>query len=133
MDLTTSKPLAIRLALGALFALAGFSKLVAPDATTEVFAAHGIPSPAVRGAVVGALEIAAGVMLVFGIWHRRVSLALMAFVGVMAVVLHSPLALGRVGGRMLILDLALDILVLVGLWRIATTTPPEKVAEPKTT
>ncbi|MBL8612767.1 MAG: DoxX family protein [Myxococcales bacterium] len=124
MDLARLKPLGARAALGALFVLAGFSKLVAPDATAAVFASHGIVDPVVLGAVVGALEIGAGVMLMWGIWQRKVALVLMACVAVLAVVFHSPLALGGVAGRMHVLDLALDVLVIFGLWRVATMAAP---------
>jgi putative oxidoreductase len=69
-------PLAARLAVGLVFATAGYGKLTHLDGTIEFFRSLGIPAPELQAPFVATVELAGGVALLLGLGTRFVAVPL---------------------------------------------------------
>ncbi len=83
-----ASPVALRLALGALFFASGSGKLAHLERTAAFFADLGIPWPSQQAAFIGALECVGGIGLALGLGTRFLSLVL---AGTMAVALGTAI------------------------------------------
>jgi putative oxidoreductase len=92
MIATRYLPFIGRLMIGVPFAMSGFSKLAAYDATTGMISAVGLPFPLLAFAVAVAVELGGGVLLIAGYRARFVALALAIFSLAAAVSFHSNFA-----------------------------------------
>jgi len=93
----------LRLAVGVIFVVAGFSKLVSLGGTAEFFAGTiGLPIPMVFTVVVMAIELIGGLMLIVGV-YTRVAAGLLAAVMLGALLLYK----GQQGFQAARIDIAL--------------------------
>ena len=70
-------PLAVRLSLGAVFLGTGWGKLHNLAQVTSFFSELGIPFPAVQAAVVSAIELVGGTLILLGLFTRFAAVPLM--------------------------------------------------------
>jgi putative oxidoreductase len=75
-------PLTARLAVGIVFATAGFGKLQNLDGVVEFFRSLGIPAPELQAPFVATVELVGGVLLALGLGTRFVAVPLAATMGV---------------------------------------------------
>jgi putative oxidoreductase len=81
-----------RVLIGLPFVLSGLTKLAAYGPTTDMIAAVGLPFPPLAFAVVVAVELGGGLLLVLGYRVRVVALAVAAFSLATAVSFHGDFA-----------------------------------------
>jgi putative oxidoreductase len=67
-------PVPLRLAMGIIFAAAGYMKLVGIVATIEYFAKHGFPVPVATAWFISLLELCGGIALILGLLVRYLGL-----------------------------------------------------------
>ena len=77
-----------RILMSYLFLSAGWSKLFNVIGTTAYFTGLGVPSPSVMAYLVGSLEVAVGVALIFGIATRYAAIVVFIFVLVATAIAH---------------------------------------------
>jgi putative oxidoreductase len=77
-----------RLALVAVFLIAGFAKLTGLAGTTAYVASKGLPAPQVLAVLAGLAEIGLGLLIAIGFKTRLAALGLAAFVVVATVIFH---------------------------------------------
>lgn len=71
-------PLALRLSLGAVFLGTGWGKVHNLAGVTSFFTELGIPFPAAQAAMVSAIELVGGTLILLGLFTRFAALPLMA-------------------------------------------------------
>lgn len=87
----------IRILVGWVFVSEGIQKFLFPAALgVGRFAKIGLPHPAILAPLVGFVEIACGVAVIFGLWTRLAAIPLLAVIGT-AIVLTKVPELHRVG------------------------------------
>lgn len=69
--------LLIRLYWGYQFAVTGFGKLANPDMIAIYFATLGIPSPYFSAVLTGSVEFIGGILLIFGLFSRMITIPLL--------------------------------------------------------
>lgn len=79
-------PLPLRLALGAVFMTHGLPKLLQTPTYAEIFAQIGLPAPTFMALLIGAIEVAGGLLLLVGC-SVRLAAGLLALVMLGAIVL----------------------------------------------
>jgi putative oxidoreductase len=89
-DLNAVTELIGRLALAAIFLLAGLNKIGAFAGTQSYMESVGVPGMLLPGVIV--LEILGAALLIVGLWTRLVALALAAFSVVSGLLFHFDLA-----------------------------------------
>lgn len=87
----------LRAAWGWLFFQTGLGKLSNLGRTTEFFASLGLPMPGVNALVVGALELVGGLLLLAGLFSRKVAFLLCGNMVVAYLTAHRD-AFGSVSG-----------------------------------
>ncbi len=111
--------LALRIALGLVFAVHGYMKLTGIEATTGFFDMINVPLPGLMAWVVALIEFVGGLMMILGVYAKTAG-ALTAFVMVMALLtvhLGKPWA----GAELAILALGGSIAIATngaGKWRL---------------
>ena len=78
-----------RIAIAALFLLAGINKLIGMEGATGYFASLGLPAVAILIWVVIAIEILGGIALILGYHTRFVAIALAIFTVLASIVGHA--------------------------------------------
>lgn len=112
-------PLVLRLAVGAIFFMHGYQKLMLMGipGVTGMLASMGFPAPAFFAVVLIAVELIGGIMLVLGAFTRLAAklTAIVAFVALVMVHLPKGFFLGTGGYEYILLILAVSsVLVIMG-------------------
>ena len=85
-------PVIARIFIGALFAIAGFGKILGFAGTIALATKFSVPFPEIAVVLAIIIELGGGLMLVFGIWTRVVAFKLALFVVIITFIFHSDLA-----------------------------------------
>ncbi len=81
----------IRILVGWVFVSEGIQKFLFPAALgVGRFAKIGLPHPAILAPVVGLIEVACGVAVIFGLWTRLAAIPLLAVIGTAIVLTKIP-------------------------------------------
>ena len=78
-----------RILLVLIFVIFGYTKVGGFDGTAGYIASKGLPMPSVVAALTIALELGAGLAIVFGIFTRWAALALAVFTLLAAIIFHN--------------------------------------------
>ena len=93
---TSRAVILIRLLVGWVFVVEGILKFLwASELGAGRFANIGIPSPAMMGPIVGAVEIICGALIVIGLWTRLEALILLINISVAIISTKIPILLGH--------------------------------------
>ncbi|MDW8363116.1 MAG: DoxX family protein [Myxococcales bacterium] len=111
--------LGARVALATIFVVTGLNKLAGPTDTAAYIASKGLPLPFALAIGAGALELAAGTMLVVGLGTRIAALALAAFVVLATVLFHNPIGLAGMEARMQTIHVLKNVAIVGGLLAVA--------------
>lgn len=79
-----------RLMMGALFLLAGISKLQGIEGTTMYIASAGLPAPMLLAWLSGLLEVGTAIAIILGKYFKEATIILAVFVFVVTFLFHSP-------------------------------------------
>jgi uncharacterized membrane protein YphA (DoxX/SURF4 family) len=115
--------IALRVALGAFFVLAGASKLLAPETTLRIIAQEGLPWPLTIAVSAAAVEIAGGALLAAGFHVGASSAVLATFVVLAATTFHDPIGLSPGEAHAALVRLAMDGIILGALVYLHRRTP----------
>jgi putative oxidoreductase len=74
MEKSSYAPVPLRLAMGIIFSVAGYTKLVGIAGTIEYFAKLGFPVPVVTAWFIALLELGGGIALILGLFVRYLGL-----------------------------------------------------------
>lgn len=74
MEKSSYAPVPLRLAMGIIFSVAGYTKLVGIAGTIEYFAKLGFPIPVVTAWFITLLELGGGIALILGLFVRYLGL-----------------------------------------------------------
>ena len=74
MEKSSYAPVPLRLVMGVIFTVAGYTKLVGIAGTIEYFAKLGFPLPVATAWFIGLLEFAGGIALILGLFVRYLGL-----------------------------------------------------------
>jgi len=74
MEKSSYAPVPLRVAMGIIFAVAGYSKLVGIGGTIEYFAKLGFPLPVITAWFIALLELGGGIALILGVFVRYLGL-----------------------------------------------------------
>jgi len=80
--------LVARVALGLIFVLSGYAKLMGLAAFSASLVARGVPAPELFGPLGAAVEFFGGLLIVFGLWTRYAALLMILFVIVATGISH---------------------------------------------
>ena len=116
-------PLFLRALVALVFLVAGASKLLASAETARLLAEHGVPSPTVAGAAIGAFEMIAGTLLLLGRFTRVVAVVLVAHVALLSLVFHLPFGLSPGAAHAQWVQIAFDLLAVGALYAVARQRP----------
>ena len=74
MERSSYAPMPLRVIMGIIFSVAGYTKLVGIAGTTEYFAKLGFPVPVVTAWFITLLELGGGIALILGLFVRYLGL-----------------------------------------------------------
>jgi putative oxidoreductase len=115
MTNTRFAPIALRLILGILFIVHGFSKLTQLSGSIQFFSHIGIPMPQVAVPVIALIELLGGLSLLLGVGIRIFSVLLA--IDMIAAILTAKVNMGFVGGY------EFELTILAGLISLMLSGP----------
>jgi putative oxidoreductase len=104
--------------VAAFFIASGTAKVLAFQGALKIMIAVGFPAPHVSLIGINSLEIGGGLALLFGLWTRYVSVALILFLVLATVMFHARFITDPVSGADQFVHMIKNVAIIGGLFNL---------------
>jgi putative oxidoreductase len=115
-----------RLLMAVFFIASGTAKVFAFQGALKIMIAAGFPAPHLSLVGINSLEIGGGLALLFGLWTRYVSVALILFLVLATVMFHARFITDPVSGADQFVHMIKNVAIIGGLFSLIANSEADR-------